>query len=84
MHHPVGFDETFGRPFRGERFGTVGVYRSREEKGMLAALLLLLLAAILFGFGFATHALFWIAAIVLVVWLVGWLVRPAGGRWYYW
>jgi len=51
---------------------------------MFAALLLLLLAAILFGFGFATHALFWIAAIVLVVWLVGWLVRPAGGRWYYW
>jgi hypothetical protein len=51
---------------------------------MLFAILLLLLALVLFGFGFAAHALLWIAAIVLAVWVIGWLVRPSGGRWYYW
>jgi hypothetical protein len=44
----------------------------------------LLLIAILFGSGFA-YSLFWIlAAVVLVVWLLGFLVRPGAGRWYYW
>jgi hypothetical protein len=51
---------------------------------MIAAVLLLLLVAILFGVGFAAHALFWVAAILLAVWLIGWLARPAGRRWYYW
>lgn len=51
---------------------------------MALAVLLLLIALVLFGFGFATHALLWIAFIVLAVWAFGWLVRPAGGRWYYW
>jgi hypothetical protein len=51
---------------------------------MVAAILLLLLVAIFFGIGLAVHALFWVALILLVLWIVGWLVRPAGGRWYYW
>jgi hypothetical protein len=51
---------------------------------MVAAILLLILVAILFGVGFAAHALFWIALVLLAIWLVGWLVRPSGGRWYYW
>ncbi|MFF3327487.1 hydrophobic protein [Streptomyces sp. NPDC002889] len=53
---------------------------------MVALLLVLLLALILFGAGFALKALWWIAVIVLVVWLLGFLVRPAGGggRWYRW
>ena len=50
----------------------------------MAALLLLLLIAILFGLGFVMKALFWIALILFVLCAVGWLVRPAGGRWYYW
>ncbi|WP_030545505.1 DUF5670 family protein [Streptomyces albus] len=56
---------------------------------MVPLLLVLLLALILFGAGFALEALWWIAVIVLVLWLVGFFVRPAGaggkrGRWYRW
>jgi hypothetical protein len=50
---------------------------------MVALLLLLLVLAVFFG-GFAVEALFWIAAILLAVWLAGWMVRPTGRRWYYW
>ncbi|MGW3341564.1 hydrophobic protein [Streptomyces sp. NPDC001009] len=56
---------------------------------MVPLLLVLLLALILFGAGFALKALWWIAVIVLVVWVLGFIVRPAGnggrkGRWYRW
>ncbi|MCX5142522.1 MULTISPECIES: hydrophobic protein [unclassified Streptomyces] len=55
---------------------------------MVPLLLVLLLVLVLFGAGFAVNLLWWIAAIVLAVWLVGFLVRPgtgAGrGRWYRW
>ncbi|MGW2842443.1 hydrophobic protein [Streptomyces sp. NBC_01335] len=55
---------------------------------MVPLLLVLLLALILFGAGFALKALWWIAVIVLVVWLLGFFVRPASsgrkGRWYRW
>jgi len=51
-------------------------------------LLVLLLALILGGLGFAIHILWWIALAVLIVWLVGFLFRVgegAGrGRWYRW
>jgi hypothetical protein len=56
---------------------------------MVPILLVLLLALILFGAGFAIKALWWIAVAVLVVWLLGFLMRgtsAAGtrGRWYRW
>jgi hypothetical protein len=57
---------------------------------VLLILAVLLLALILFGVGFAIHVLWWIALIVLVLWLVGFLFRAAesGGRprrrWYRW
>ncbi|WP_329453867.1 hydrophobic protein [Streptomyces sp. NBC_01497] len=57
---------------------------------MVPILLVLLLALILAGAGFALHLLWWIAIIVLVVWALGFLIRPAahsGGkrsRWYRW
>ncbi|MGW7817835.1 hydrophobic protein [Streptomyces puniciscabiei] len=56
---------------------------------MVPILLVLLLALILFGAGFAVKVLWWIALAVLVVWLLGFLVRSttaAGerGRWYRW
>ncbi|MDT9695414.1 hydrophobic protein [Streptomyces sp. P17] len=56
---------------------------------MVPLLVVLLLALILFGAGFAVELLWWIAAIVLVLWLLGFLVRgttAAGsrGRWYRW
>ena len=38
-------------------------------------LLVLLLALILGGLGFAIHILWWIALVVLVIWLIGFLVR---------
>ena len=38
---------------------------------MVPLILVLLLALILFGAGFALKALWWIAVIVLAVWLVG-------------
>jgi hypothetical protein len=50
----------------------------------MAALLLLIVVAILFGLGFLVKALFWVAVALFVLWLIGWVVRPAGGRWYYW
>jgi hypothetical protein len=50
-----------------------------------AVLLVLLLALILGGLGFAVHVLWWIALIVLAIWLIGFFVRSAeGGRWYRW
>lgn len=55
---------------------------------MVPLLLVLLLALLLFGVGFAVKALWWIAVIVLVVWLLGFFVRPTSGgrrgRWYRW
>lgn len=52
-------------------------------------LLVLLLALVLFGVGFAVKILWWFAVAVLVIWLLGFLVRStdaAGGRgrWYRW
>ena len=43
-------------------------------------LLVLLLALILGGLGFAIHILWWIALIVLVIWLAGFVVRTAEER----
>ncbi|MEU5040246.1 hydrophobic protein [Streptomyces griseorubiginosus] len=56
---------------------------------MVPLLVVLLLALLLFGAGFALKALWWIAVIVLVVWLLGFVLRSADaggrkGRWYRW
>jgi hypothetical protein len=52
---------------------------------VVALLLFLILVAILFGAGIAVHMLWWIAIIALALWVLGFLVRPSGGRrWYYW
>jgi hypothetical protein len=51
--------------------------------GLIIAVLLL--ALILGGVGFAVHALWWIALILLVLWVIGFFVRGAeGARWYRW
>jgi len=51
-------------------------------------LLILLLALILGGLGFILHILWWIALVVLALWLLGFLVRvgegTSRGRWYRW
>ncbi|MGK4585171.1 hydrophobic protein [Kitasatospora sp. HPMI-4] len=52
---------------------------------MAVLLLVLLLALILGGLGFAVHVLWWIALVVFVLWLVGFAVGHLGGaRWYRW
>ncbi|MBK3576695.1 hydrophobic protein [Streptomyces sp. MBT65] len=56
---------------------------------MVPILLVLLLALILFGAGFALKALWWIAVIVLIAWVLGFVIRPTAsggkrGRWYRW
>jgi uncharacterized membrane protein YqjE len=57
---------------------------------MFIILAVLLLALILGGLGFALHVLWWVALVVLVIWLVGFLFRAAEGsgtrrrRWYRW
>lgn len=56
---------------------------------MAILLLVLLLALILGGIGFAVHVLWWVALVVLVIWVIGFFARgaSAGGgrnRWYRW
>jgi hypothetical protein len=55
----------------------------------MALILLVLLLAVIFGaVGFAIHVLWWIALVILVLWLLGFLVRAGEGtsrsRWYRW
>lgn len=49
---------------------------------MIPLIVVLLLALLLFGAWFALKALWWIAVIVLAIWLLGFLLRStgAGGR----
>ena len=58
------------------------------RKNMGIILLVLLLAVILGGLGFAVHVLWWIALAVLVLWAIGFVVRVGEGtsrnRWYRW
>ncbi len=51
---------------------------------MAIALAILLLALVLGGLGFAVHVLWIIAVVAFVLFLVGFLVRGAEGRWYRW
>jgi len=53
---------------------------------MALILAVLLLALLLGGLGFAVHALWIVAVVVLVLWLVGFVARPraGSGRWYRW
>jgi hypothetical protein len=57
---------------------------------MVLVIAVLLIALILGGLGFAVHVLWWIALIVLALWLLGFVFRAAetgGGprrRWYRW
>jgi hypothetical protein len=50
---------------------------------MGVVLLVLLLALVLGGLGFAVHVLWWVALVVLAIWLIGFFVRGTEGRrWY--
>ena len=61
----------------------------RKKTSLIALILVVLLLALLLGgLGFAIHILWWIALVVLVLWLLGFLVRVGEGssrsRWYRW
>jgi hypothetical protein len=61
----------------------------RRSINMVPLLIVLLLALLLFGAGFAVKILWWVAVAVLVLWLLGFVMRSttAGGgrgRWYRW
>lgn len=43
-------------------------------------LLVLLLALVLGGLGFAVHVLWWIALIVLAVWVIGFFLSRSGNN----
>ncbi len=52
---------------------------------MALILLVLILAILLAGLGFAVHLLWWLALIVAVVWLLGFFFRAGERRrWYRW
>jgi hypothetical protein len=57
---------------------------------MALIVVVLLLALLLGGAGFAVHVLWWVALIVLALWLAGFVLRGAGtgggprARWYRW
>jgi len=46
--------------------------------------LLVLLAVILGGAGFALHVLWWIAIVAVALLLIGFVAPSGGGRWYRW
>ena len=50
----------------------------------MAAILVLLLIAILFGLGFAVKALLFVAIALLALWAIGWIAHPSRRRWYAW
>lgn len=74
----------------GDRPGSSVAGQEVTQKGafMLPLILVLLLVLLLFGFGFAVKALWIVAGVLLVVWLLGFVMRrPVGGgtgRWYRW
>jgi hypothetical protein len=57
---------------------------------MILIVAVLLIALILGGIGFAVHVFWWIALVVLLLWLLGFLLRGAETataprrRWYRW
>ncbi|MFE9688070.1 hydrophobic protein [Streptomyces sp. NPDC006285] len=46
---------------------------------MLLWILLLLLILVIFGFGFTMQALWYVAAVLLAVWLIAFVMRGRGG-----
>ena len=47
-------------------------------------LLILLLALLFGGLGFAVHALWIVAVIIAIVWIAGFAFRSGEGSWYRW
>lgn len=63
--------------------------RIERRLNVVALVVLLLLLAILGGFGFAAHVLWFVLLVAVVLWLLGFLVGGVDGalgrrRWYRW
>jgi hypothetical protein len=55
-----------------------------ERMGEMLWILFLIVVLIAFGLGFVVKALFWVALVLFIVWLLGFLVgRGRGSRWYW-
>lgn len=50
----------------------------------MVALLVLLLILVVAGAGFALKVLWYVAIVLLVLWLLGFLARSTDRRWYRW
>ena len=76
----------FIRAGLGSQRGSRRLRQPGKLEAVMGLILLVLLLALLFGgLGFALHALWWVAIIILVVWLVGFAARAGEGRrWYRW
>jgi hypothetical protein len=84
------------RPFPEPQRGTLAIACIWLYKQLRAAplprrfpvmflILAILLFAVIFGvIGFSVHFLWVVAAVILVVWLVGFVARSGSGRWYRW
>ncbi|MEV0116614.1 hydrophobic protein [Streptomyces sp. NPDC050844] len=46
---------------------------------MILWILLLLLILVIFGFGFTMQILWWVAAVLLALWIIGFFIRGRGG-----
>jgi hypothetical protein len=51
---------------------------------LLLLLLFFLLAVLFFGLGFAINWLFIVAAVLAILWIVGFFARGPEARWYRW
>jgi hypothetical protein len=56
----------------------------RKEVATMLAVIALLLVLLFFGAGFAVKALWIVAVVLLVMWVLGFVARGADRRWYYW
>ena len=50
----------------------------------MLAILALLLVLVFFGAGFAMDVLWIVAAVLLVMWVLGFVAHSTDRRWYYW
>ncbi|MCL5734430.1 MAG: hydrophobic protein [Actinobacteria bacterium] len=51
---------------------------------MLGLILFFLLVALVFGLGFATTILFYVAIALFIIWIIGIFAHGVGHRWYFW
>jgi hypothetical protein len=51
---------------------------------MLALILFLIVVVVVFGLGFVVKAFFWVALVLFIIWVLGFLVGRGRDRRWYW